>query len=89
MTVSYTHLDVYKRQNLINICWTTGHISEDCAMAKVVPIFRKGDLKDSDNYRGVSMLNTCNTLNASILTRQLNAITAVSYTHLDVYKRQT
>ena len=44
--------------NFTNLCWTTGHIPEDCQMTKVVPIFKKGDHNDCDNYRGVRLLKT-------------------------------
>ena len=34
--------------NFINLSWTTGHIRENWQMAKVVPIFMKGDHNDCD-----------------------------------------
>ena len=71
------------------MCWITSHISQDWQMTEVVPIFKKGDCNDCDIYRGIKLLNTSQKLYASIPARRLNAITIpVSYTHLDVYKRQ-
>ena len=60
--------------DLINICWKFGHIPEEWRVAKVYPIFKKGDQQDCNNYRGISILNVCYKIYASILKNRLNVI---------------
>ena len=65
-TVSYTHLDVYKRQDVIHIVTEKQGIPVEVAMT----------YNTSFNESVFSYVN------------DINTIEAVSYTHLDVYKRQ-
>ena len=44
--------------NFLNVCWFYGDIPEDWRTAIVIPIHRKGDRNNPDNYRGISLLNT-------------------------------
>ena len=70
MSVSYTHLDVYKRQPYAPILEEAlkyfGLKKEDCILL--------GDNLETDILLGVD--------------NGVESIMAVSYTHLDVYKRQ-
>ena len=50
IAVSYTHLDVYKRQSV--------DIPREWEEALIVPIFKKGNARDCNNYRGINLLNT-------------------------------
>ena len=80
ISVSYTHLDVYKRQQM---CWRI----------KEMNLFgfdsANGIRVHLDKYFGVSMASadTC-AGDIVCLFRQVLGNESVSYTHLDVYKRQ-
>ena len=66
-TVSYTHLDVYKRQRQVQA------VSRDMmALAAVKAV--------SQNASMISLFNS--------VAKSLDTTMTVSYTHLDVYKRQ-
>ena len=65
MPVSYTHLDVYKRQGLPAACFA---------------MYQTALPKNKQKVKGMLL--------AAGLTSFFTGITAVSYTHLDVYKRQ-
>ena len=69
-TVSYTHLDVYKRQEL------KGLTSSD-------PL-AKSNIQISFDQQ----INIVEVLGYPVLKKLNEPIKAVSYTHLDVYKRQ-
>ena len=82
ITVSYTHLDVYKRQvemdgdEMTRIIWT--FIKQKLILPYInVPI----------QYYDLSIENRDAT-HDQVTIDSANAIKAVSYTHLDVYKRQ-
>ena len=78
MPVSYTHLDVYKRQAL----YLAGIIQNTfggCGGHGVTPY------SASAKRPAIKML-ACNLVVASLST--LDGVWSVSYTHLDVYKRQ-
>ena len=105
MTVSYTHLDVYKRQ-LYNSKYTTLHLSQDTHVVtglysrveytKFTSEYTKLNLysliqlskfnNENSNYTGwrKSYLTLFKKPTEFIYTSKM----AVSYTHLDVYKRQ-
>ena len=70
--VSYTHLDVYKRQ-LLEIERTAQGRVETMLPHMMETAGVTEELKACDPMRWVGLMNT---------------LTAVSYTHLDVYKRQ-
>ena len=65
--VSYTHLDVYKRQTLKNV-----NISTDSELQEIAGYAFYG----------------CSALTDIYFPTYVDYIGAVSYTHLDVYKRQ-
>jgi len=44
--------------NFLNICWIYGDIPEEWRTAIVMPIHKKGERNNPDNYRGISLLNT-------------------------------
>ena len=80
MPVSYTHLDVYKRQLpvLLKFVPPDGVAASDISQLRVEGL-------DRNNVSQVS--GTLNPMweNGSHVERE---VTTVSYTHLDVYKRQ-
>ena len=49
---------LHKLLNFLNICWIYGDISEEWRTAVVIPIHKKGDRHNPDNYRGISLLNS-------------------------------
>ena len=78
--VSYTHLDVYKRQ-----VWRTGAVrisSTACGITVPESSARRSTMANSSSSgRTPSMASRT-------LPENLYGLAAVSYTHLDVYKRQ-
>jgi len=44
--------------NFLNVCWIYGDIPEEGRTAIVIPIHKKGDINNPDNYRDISLLNT-------------------------------
>ena len=94
MTVSYTHLDVYKRQTQQTDQWVYDY--EKRYFRDFQSIFKSidqrklqydKDLLTSKNNIVVMMSNYNNEFNIGF-ENSLNDIQTVSYTHLDVYKRQ-
>ena len=49
---------LHKFFNFLNVCWIYGGIPEELSTAIVIPIHKKGDGNNPDNYRGISLLNT-------------------------------
>ncbi|OMJ13343.1 hypothetical protein AYI69_g9040 [Smittium culicis] len=45
-------------QKIINILYDIGDISQCLETSAVVPVPKKGEVKDPDNYRGISMIPT-------------------------------
>ena len=57
----YKWLDTDNRQfvlNLINTWWIERKAPEDLFIARVVPIYKKGDTDNAANYRPISLLNS-------------------------------
>ena len=82
MPVSYTHLDVYKRQGE---WWTRSRSLEEtkqCVLGSQICI---GITSEADNLVGFVRVLTDFTFKALIFDV---IVAPVSYTHLDVYKRQ-
>ena len=75
MAVSYTHLDVYKRQGILNAAILNNDISGfDFLSRKLSDIFKNRFYIELQRHGREDELQTENA--------------PVSYTHLDVYKRQ-
>ena len=73
MSVSYTHLDVYKRQGeTMTVIFQTGMLTGKEFEVKY--IHEAKDKKEARRFE--------------IVPQEIDGITTVSYTHLDVYKRQ-
>ena len=74
VSVSYTHLDVYKRQMPDSVVSIGEGAFCDCSGLTSITI--PNDIINIDDYAFKGCIG-------------LTSIIAVSYTHLDVYKRQT
>ena len=89
MPVSYTHLDVYKRQvqSIKLILWNFGIDTLESAFIRKInvhiTVFEFVVCAEQE-IREKQFQKFCGGMNAL-----LQIIIAVSYTHLDVYKRQT
>ena len=77
ITVSYTHLDVYKRQLFGSV--TSKEIADILLDQYKIKIDKKKIVLE-DGIKALGVMKIPVKLHAGI--------TAVSYTHLDVYKRQ-
>ena len=85
MPVSYTHLDVYKRQD-------TDTAIGNVALYHRFHLRKIGDTVVYKEHLSVAAHFEVNGISDNLITEsmhlRLNGVTAVSYTHLDVYKRQ-
>ena len=58
---------------LFNIVLNSGHIPEEWAIGLIVPIYKnKGDIRNPDNYRGITLLSCIGKLFTSILNYRLS-----------------
>ena len=58
---------------LFNLILDTGFISEAWSKGTILPIYKnKGDIKDPDNYRGITILSCFGNLFTAILNHRLN-----------------
>ena len=93
-TVSYTHLDVYKRQirgSLAAIAEVTQELGiRACLCYEVSDVYKRQVYISGDGVT-VAVPAPAEGLSEAAVARITEAVTtgtAVSYTHLDVYKRQ-
>jgi len=49
---------LHKFLNYLKICWIYGDMFEEWRAAIFIPIHKKGDRNNTDNYRGIRLLNT-------------------------------
>lgn len=57
--------------NLLNKIWKGGGIPQEWKKGVICPIFKKGDKKETKNYRGVTLMDTAYKVYASILNEKL------------------
>ena len=60
--------------NFLNFCWIYGEIPEEWRTAVVIPVHKKGDRHNPDNYRGISLLNTGYKIYSKIIAKRLTVI---------------
>lgn len=65
------HLSVEFLVNLFNTLFTQGIFPIQWSIAIIVPIFKKGDLNNPGNYRGISLLSVISKIYTRILNRRL------------------
>ena len=70
---------LYKFFNFFNVCWIYGDIPEECRTAIVIPIHKKGDRNNPDNYRGISLINTGYKIYSKIIAKRLTVIAEVLF----------
>ena len=56
---------------LFNFILESGVFPSEWTSAVIIPLFKKGDRRDANNYRGISLLNTLGKIFTSILNRRL------------------
>jgi len=61
--------------NFLNVCWLYGDIPEEWRTAVVIPVHKKRDRNNPDNYRGISLLNTGYKIYSKIIAKRLTVIT--------------
>lgn len=61
-------------RDIINQAWKSGEVPADWKIAIIVPIHKKGDIKDCNNYRGISLLSVVSKLYERILESRLRDI---------------
>jgi hypothetical protein len=54
--------------------YTNAHIPNEWKRSIIVPIYKKGDKRKPENYRGVNLLNTCYKIFSKILNEKLKNI---------------
>ena len=62
---------LHKFLNFKNVCWIYGDIPEEWRTAIFIPIHKKGDRNNPDNYRGNSLLNTGYKIYSKIIAKRL------------------
>jgi hypothetical protein len=65
---------LHKFLNFLNVCWNYGDIPEEWRTAIVIPIHKKGDRNNPDNYRDISLLNTGYKIYSKIIAKRLTVI---------------
>jgi len=68
---------LHKFFNFLHVCWIYRDIPEEWRTAIVIPMNKKGDRNNPDNYRGFSLLNTGYKIYSKIIAKRLTAITEV------------
>jgi hypothetical protein len=68
---------LHKFLNFLNVCWIYGNIPEEWRTAIVIPIHKKGDRNNPDNYRGISLLSTGYKIYLKIIAKRLTVIAEV------------
>ena len=57
--------------------WIYGDIPEEWRLAIVIPVHKKGDRNNADNYSGISLLNAGYTICLKIIAKRLTAFAEV------------
>jgi hypothetical protein len=59
-------------RKLINSIWNKEELSDQWKESIIVPIHKKGDKTDCNNYRGISLLSTSYKMLSYVLLSKLN-----------------
>jgi hypothetical protein len=60
--------------HFLNMCWKLLQTPKEWSKAKVISIYKKGDRTNTNNYRGISLLDTIYKIYAKILNERLKTI---------------
>lgn len=63
---------------LINKIMETSQIPEEWRTSIMIPLFKKGEKTDPNNYRGINLLSTTLKLTTRIISNKINSITQIS-----------
>ena len=63
--------------HFLNMCWKEHSVPKEWLRARVISLFKRGDRTRTDNYRGISILDTTYKLYARIVNGRLKPITEV------------
>ena len=58
-------------RQIINQWWETGTIPDEVTKARVVSLYKKGNPDKQENYRPISLLNTCYKIIAAAMQKRL------------------
>jgi hypothetical protein len=73
--LKYVSVEIKARfLRIINICWNMHKILDEWTRGVICPIFKKGNILDCNNYRGISILNVAYKVYAKIVTKRMNII---------------
>ena len=74
----YASREMFERiLDFMNRCWKNKKTPEEWKTAVILPIFKKGQRNNCDNYRGISLLNTGYKIYSRLLTKRLKEIIEV------------
>ena len=59
---------------IITVAWNSGSAPKEWQAGVVVPIFKKGDQKDCNNYRGLTLLSLPEKVYSKVLERRCRQI---------------
>ena len=57
--------------SFIEFCFTNGVFPDNCTIARIVPLFKKGDHKEPTNYRPISILSCFSKIMEKIIYKRL------------------
>jgi hypothetical protein len=57
---------------LLNMCWQDIEIPKPWLEASVISIYKKGDISNCENHRGLSLLNVGYKINAKVINKRLH-----------------
>lgn len=69
--IEHGHLFIHKLHQIFNSILSTGFFPKSWSSAMLVPVFKKGDDADPNNYRGISLVSCFAKLFTSIINQRL------------------
>lgn len=59
-------------RKLFNQIFNSGQFPESWFKSVIIPLFKKGDREDPNNYRGISLLDSCSKIFTTVLNKRIN-----------------